>query len=304
MIKQHRSRIAGLATALLDRALPVTPASRVGALRAANGAYTAWYLGRRVRMFRKVHRTDPALFQPVGPVRVLRKPLPPVVADTIMVATLASTAAFTAGVAHRVTGPLHAALLTWTLSYRNSWSMIFHSDNTLVLATAALGVSPAADAVSVDALLAPRGRPADDWRYATPVRAIQTATVVTYFLAGFAKVAGPLGWGWADGEVLRRQIAADGLRKELLGSKAAATGIRLYNQTGLFRLLAAGSLAVELAAPIVLLDRRLARLWAAGAFGLHWGIFVVMGIRFRYNQSGVVYLPFFPVEKLLPPALR
>lgn len=228
---------------------------------------------------------------------MLRRPLPPLVADALAAATLASTAAFTAGVAHRVTGPLHAGLLTWTLSYRNSWSMIFHSDNALVLHTAALGLTPSADAVAVDA---PRLCGPADWRYAVAPGVMQSATAILYCLAGVAKVTGPLGWGWADGEVLRRQIAVDGLRKELLGSHAAEVGLRLYPRTGLFTVMSAGSLALELGAPLALVDRRLTRMWTLGALSMHWGIFAIMGIRFRHHQSGVVYLPSWPVERLLP----
>lgn len=301
MISSLRSMISRLAGTLDDRILPAVSAARPGLLRAANGAYTAWYLGRRATMFRKVHRTDPELFQPVGPVKVLHRPLPPRVADALYYATLATDVAFTLGIRHRVVGPLHSALLLWTISYRNSWSMIFHSDNNLVLHTAVLGLAPSADAVALDA---PRRVPAPSWEYSAAVRGMQVVTAVNYFLAGLAKVKGPLGWRWADGEVLRRQIAADGLRKELLGSQAAGSGLRLYDQTSLFTVMAAGSLVLELAAPLALLDRRLARLWALGALGMHWGIFVIMGIRFRHNQSGVLYLPYFAIERLLPPRLR
>lgn len=286
---------------LLDRLdrrlLPPTSPARTGVLRAVTGAYTGWYLGRRWRMLRRVHRTDPALFDPVGPVKVLRRPLPPLVADALTAATLASTAAFTAGIAHRVTGPLHAGLLTWTLSYRNSWSMIFHSDNALVLHTAALGLTPSADAVS---LTSPRTTGTAHWRYAVAPGLMQGATAVLYWLPGVAKVTGPLGWGWADGEVLRRQIAIDGMRKELLGSRAAGLGLRLYPQTRLFTVMAAGSLVIELVAPLVIVDRRLARCWTLGALGMHWGIFLIMGIRFRHQLTGVIFLPFWPVEKALP----
>jgi hypothetical protein len=128
---------------------------------------------------------------------------------------------------------------------------------------------------------------------------MQAVTATTYFVSGVAKVKGPLGWSWARGESLRSQIAADGLRKELLGSHAAGAGVRLYRHTALFRLLATGSLALELVAPLTLLDRRLARLWAVSAFGMHWGIRLIMGIRFRHHMSGVVYAPFFPVERLV-----
>lgn len=310
MFTRIRAAAHRLASALDRRILPATSAARPALNRVATGAYTAYYLARRVRMFRAVHRTDPSLFRPVGPVKVLRRPLPAPVADALMYATIASDVAFTLGLRHRVTGPLHAALLTWSLSYRNSWSMIFHSDNNLVLHTAALGLAPSADAVSIDSLVArratggPKTAAPSSWRYAAPVRGMQAVTAVNYFLAGYAKVAGPLGWRWADGEVLRRQMAADGLRKELLGSRAAGLGIRLYPRTALFTVSAAGSLVLELAAPLALLDRRLARLWAVSAFSMHWGIFVIMGIRFRHNLSGVLYVPYFPVERLLPARLR
>jgi len=244
-------------------------------------------------MLRQVHRTDPALFAPVGPVRALSRPLPPAVADALVTAELVATTAFTLGVRHRVTGPLHAALLLWTLSYRNSWSMVFHNDNTLVLHTLVTGLSPAADALSVDALLRP-GSPAPHWRYGFPatVSSAVSAVSAAYLVAGLAKVRGPLGWGWASGDALRSQVAADGLRKELLGSSAAPLGVRLYRYTGLWRTMAVGSLAVELGAPLALLDRRLGRAWAGAAFGMHWGIKAVMGITFRYHLSGAAYTSF------------
>ena len=141
-------------------------------------------------------------------------------------------------------------------------------------------------------------------RYAAAVRGLQLVPAVNYFLAGYAKVKGPLGWKWADGEVLRGQIAADGLRKELLGTPASGLGVALFGQRALFTAMAAGSLAIELVAPLVLVDRRVARAWAAGAFAMHWGIYALMGIRFRHNLSGVVYLPFLPVERAVPAALR
>lgn len=291
--------IARLLGRLDARWLPATPATRPAVLRVINGVYTAHYLARRVGMLRRIHRTDPQLFAPVGPVRVLRRPLPPLVADALVYACLAADVASTVGFRHRVTGPLHAGLLLWTLSYRNSWSMIFHNDNNLVLHSAVLGCTRSADALSVDALMGSPER-GEHWRYAAAPRAMQAVTTATYFVAGVAKVTGPLGWSWGSGESLRSQIAADGLRKELLGSSAAPLGVRLYEQTALFRLMATGSLVLELAAPLALIDRRLARVWVVSAFGMHWGIWAIMGITFRHHMSGVVYASFFPVERLDP----
>ena len=297
----HRAlrTVRRLAGRLDRRILPDTPATRPAVLRIATGAYTAWYLRPRIRMFAKVHRTDPSLFAPVGPCRVLRRPLPPRVADALVWATVASDVAFTLGLRHRVVGPLHAGLLLWTLSYRNSWSMVFHNDNNLVLHTAVLGLTRSADALAPGAGARRLGGAAGNWRYAAPHRGMQAATLVTYWLAGVAKVRSSAGWGWAKGEGMRRQVAADGLRKELLGSSAGGLGMRLYPHTGVWTVLAAGSLLLELLAPLVMLDRRVGRLWAVSAWGMHWGIYLVMNITFRHNLSGVMYLPWFPVEKAL-----
>jgi hypothetical protein len=275
------------------------PAARTGLVRALVGGYTLVYLGRRRQMFREVTRTDPALFKPVGPVRALRKPLPPPVADALSDATLVSTALFTLGAGHRVTGRLHSALLAWTLSYRNSWSMIYHSDNTMVLHTLVLGATRSADAVSVDALVRGGDTPADHPRYDVPLQVMNAASTAAYLLAGVAKVAGPSGWHGADGAGMRRQVAVDGVRKELFGSEAAPVGAALYRHKHLFTAMAAGSLVLELGAPLAMLDRRLGRAWVAAMFGLHWGIRAVMGITFRYQMSGVSFASWLEVERLL-----
>jgi len=108
--------------------------------------------------------------------------------------------------------------------------------------------------------------------------------------------------GWASGEQLRRQIAVDALRKEMLGKPVTPIVYKLYRQDRLFRILALGSLLVEAAAPLVLVDRRLARLWALNAWAMHWGILALMNISFRYQLSGFIYLSFFDVERLLDAA--
>lgn len=93
-----------------------------------------------------------------------------------------------------MTGRVHAALLTWTLAYRNSWSMIFHSDNLLVLHTLALSAGRAIDAVSLDAALGSRGTPAAHPRYGWPLHLMNATTAATYLLAGVAKIAGESSW--------------------------------------------------------------------------------------------------------------
>lgn len=153
------------------------------------------------------HRRD---FKPVGVARPLPKPLPVRVVKATTAANYATTVLACLGVAHPFTGPINSALTWWTLTYRNSWSMVFHNDNTAVLHTAALAVSPAADVWSVDALAARRvnGSPPrshTSWRYGWPMQAANSLTVATYFVSGVAKLRGPLGWRWASGAHLSRR---------------------------------------------------------------------------------------------------
>lgn len=275
------------------------PAVRPAVLRVLVGVYLLYYLGRRYSMFVKVAGSDASLFKPVGVASVLDKPVPVETFWRLLVATYVANVAFIFGWRHRYTGPLFAGLLLWVMSYRNSWSMVYHNDNGLVLHAMILGLTPSADVLSLDALRRATTAKDPDWRYGWPVRLMSTVTALTYFVAGVAKVKGPLGWKWADGEALRGQIAVDGLRKELLGGEAAPLAYVLYNNLFLFKILAVGSLIMELAAPLALLDKRISRLWAFGAFQMHWGIYLLMKIKFRYQLSGLIFASFFDLDRIL-----
>jgi hypothetical protein len=275
---------------------PEAPARRLALLRILVGGWALWHFGRRRKMLNRVARTDHALFAPVGVVRLLDRPLDPAAFRVLLAGTQAANVAFVLGWRHRATGPLFAGSLLSLCSYRNSWSMIYHSDNIVVLHVLVLGLAPAADALALDA----RGRPGPNaaWRYGWPIQLLKTLTALTYFVAGVAKLKGPLGRRWATGEALRSQVLVDGLRKELMGDGAAPLAFTLYRQLALFRMLAVGSLLMELGAPLALLDRRLARLWAVNVFLMHWGIYLIMRIKFRYQLSGLVFAPFFDVERI------
>jgi hypothetical protein len=224
------------------------------------------------------------------------------VADGIFDAAQVVNIAATVGLGHRVTGPLNAALQLWTISYRNSWAMLLHNDNMMTMHQMVLGTTKSADALSIDALLregslAPQRY---DRAYGAVPTVLNVATAAVYFLSGVAKVRGPLGLKWAGGDVLRGHIAVDGMRKDLFGSTKPEAGAALYRQKELFTVLAALSLAVELGAPLSLVNRRLGQLFALAAWGMHAGIRIVMGIKFKYNLSGVSYLPYFPMGPQLP----
>src|SRR5262245_51135723 len=126
------------------------PAERLAALRILIGGYAFVYVTARLPEFIGVARYSATHFSPVGVVRVLDTPLPPSIATAIAIGTCCLLAGFVAGVRYRITAPLAAVALLWTLTYRNSWGQVFHTENLLVLHVIALALAPAADAWAVD----------------------------------------------------------------------------------------------------------------------------------------------------------
>lgn len=281
---------------IATKAVEPAPAARLGSARALTGAYALVYLLINRRETRAVHRTKTSEFSPTGPVRLLPRPVPAAVADTLNDAAIVSSALFALGLCHRVVGPLHSLLLTWTQSYRNSWGMIFHTTNTLVAHTVVLGTSPAADAVSLS-----RRRqqdPPPHERYGLPLATMRLATVIAYLLAGIAKIWQPRGWTWAKGDALRRHVAINAVRKILYGETPGSMALRLHQQRWLWTSAAVGSLVLELIAPLVLLRRRAGQAWATSMLGVHWGIYIIMRIKFPYQMSGLNFAAWLDLERL------
>jgi hypothetical protein len=277
------------------------PPERLALLRIAVGAFALYYIGARYDMLMKIAGTDASLFDPVGLAAISGRPLAVGLFQGLLIATLLANGAFLLGWRFRLTGPLFGLLLMWLLCYRNSWSMIFHSDNAMVMHAMILGLSRAGDAWSLDARRRRKAAPADlpieaGWQYGWPIRLSCAITTATYFLAGVAKLA-TQGFGWASGEALRAQVAVDSLRKELLGEGAPALAYALYDEIWLFAILGAGTLVFELGAPLALLHKRAGQFWAAQVWLMHVGIYFVMGISFRYQLLGLIFLSFLDADR-------
>jgi hypothetical protein len=271
------------------------PALRLALFRSLLGVFAFGYVLARFTGFTSVATLEAWQFAPVGAARLLSHPLPAVWVSAIVVVTLLLAAAFTVGLRYRWTAPAFALSLLWVTSYRSSWGMLFHTDNLLVLHVLLLSLAPAADAWSIDARLAP-APPGEDGRYGWALRAVCVLTVVTYFVAGVAKLKLG-GFGWLEGEQLRGQIAFDNLRKIQLGRSASELGVWFVKHPAFFPPLAVLTLLVELGAPLALLRTRFALLWALAAFSFHVGVAVLMNIKFPYPLSFVPYLAFFRLER-------
>ncbi|BFP42453.1 hypothetical protein FGF1_32980 [Flavobacteriaceae bacterium GF1] len=279
---------------------------RLAIIRMATGGFCLWYLLSRFNMLqRMVQNTD--AFEPVGLLSWMQEPLHPNLFWWISILLIVFNICYILGWKFRITGPAFAILALLFFSYRNSWSMIYHNRNALVLHILIVGLVASADAWSVDAWSQRRkGVPKQNahWRYGWPIMLICAVTVGSYFLSGVAKIAGDLAWDWATGSAMRSQIAVDALRKSILGAETAPFFNVIYKHTWLFFLLGIFTFIVELGAPLALYKKRWGRFWAVLTWGMHWGIYFIMGITFRYQMTGLIFLSFFAPEKLLTKARK
>jgi len=289
------------------------PATRLALLRIIIGGYALYDVTDRFNAFLRNTQTNPSLFDPVGPVAILSAPLEPSVFQALLIITVVLNVQFLLGWGHRVVGPLFGFALLWVLSYRNSWSMIFHTDNLLTLHVLILGFTRSADALSLDALQRiptpdrwPRPLnswrlrlPPPHWQYGYPIRLLCLVTTLIYFISGTAKLLGPMGASWGVGQSLRSQIAYDVWRKELLVADPPTLIFGLYDQLWLFTALGIGTFVIELGAPLAVLSGWIAALWIPSAYLMHQGIAQLMGIEFPYQLSGVAFAPFVPLTQVL-----
>lgn len=299
----------------LDRFfLPPAPATRLGLLRFGLGAYVLQDLIRVRRGVLALADGDPALWDPVGVTHLLSGPVDPATWQLVHDSTIVVGVLFTLGAFWRVSGPLFAALLLFVWTYRVSWHMIYHVHHLAMLHVMVLAVVPAAAAFSVDAAWGRRWRaltaaPAGtgtSWRYGWPIRLVSIVTVLCYMLAGIAKFQ--LGGAdWGAGRNLLDQVAYDGIYKAVLGPEGDAPSPYIafaYRHPWIMGPLATGALLLETFAPLALLHRRLGYLFSIGAVGMHWGIHLFMNLVFPYPISGMAFLSFFPLERLLPARWR
>jgi hypothetical protein len=273
------------------------PAERLAALRIAIGAYAVIWMIARLPELVAVARSPASQLAGVGVTRLLHAPLPPAVAVAVAVATIGLLLAFTAGAGYRVTAPLAALGLAWTLSYRSSWGMVFHTEDLLVLHVVALACAPAADAWTL--VRRPSGAArAPGAGHGWAIKLLAALTCATYLLAGIAKLR-LAGLHWLDGEQLRNQIAIDNLRKALLGGATAPLASPLVAHPAVLAALSIATLVIELGAPLALLGGRPARLWAWAAWGFHVGVILTMNVWFPYPLTWIAFLPLIDAERVV-----
>ncbi|MBK8942954.1 MAG: hypothetical protein IPM79_36495 [Polyangiaceae bacterium] len=285
------------AARLDDLVRPIAPAERLAAVRLLVGTFALIYLLVRLGSFASVATHDAGDFAPAGPARLLSGPIPAWGVYGAVALTLAFGVTFLVGWRFKITGPLYAASLISVLAYRNSFGMIFHTENLMVMHVAILALSDSAAAYSLDAKRE-GATPEPARRYGFALQWLGVVTAVAYVLAGVAKLR-VSGLGWAGGEILRNHIVYDNLRKHLLGDSFSPLGAWTARHTWLFPPLAVLTLIFELGAPIALLRGRIAKAWALVAWSFHVGVLALMWILFPYQLFFIAFASFFEPEKLV-----
>lgn len=275
--------------------LSPAPAQRLALLRIAIGLYGLVNVAVSFSEFDRLANRPASEFEPVGLAGVLSGPVPSVLLWMLFAALLVTGAAFVLGAGFRLTGPVFAFCgLAWA-TYHSSWGQLLHFEHVLTLHLLILGLSPAAEAVSVDGRSG-GGVSEASVRYGWPIRLMAMVTVVTYSLAGVAKLRVG-GLEWLDGSTLANHIAYSATRMDLLGESRPPLATLVVKQEWLLGPMAAVGLAVELLAPLALLGGRIRRLWVVGIVLFHLGTLTTMFVFFAYNGLGFALLPLFELER-------
>ncbi len=144
-------------------------------------------------------------------------------------------------------------------------------------------------ALHVGALLAAGGR-FDAVRSGWALRLASLMTVITYVLAGIAKLRLG-GLDWVSDGALERNISFSATRFEVLGGTPSPFAT-LFADLGFLSVpLGISVIAIELGAPLALVNRRIARVWALAAWVMHVGIAATMFVIFHWPLLGAAFLP-------------
>ena len=293
-----------------SRGFPVVdasaPAERLAMLRILTGTFALLYLLVRLPVFLQLGDRRSG-FDGVGVAVVLDRPVSGVVVDVVVAVTLVAGVSFVSGWRFRFGGPVFALGMLALASYRGSWGQLLHFENLMVLYLVIIALSPAADAWSVDARRRGDSGRRDDGRmgpaccgsvaYGFPIALTSLVLVITYVIAGLAKVRYG-GLEWVVGDTLRNHVAYAAARLELLGGSPSPLAGWAVGLDGIWPLVAAGTIVVELAAPVALVGGRIRTVWVAAAWLIHLGVLAFMLIGFPFPLLLVAFAPLYRVERL------
>lgn len=270
------------------------PAERLALLRILVGIYCVGLLLLRGPSLLRLAQLDAARFDGVGLAVLLDVPLSLPSLIALLALAFVGALCFCVGFRHRVLAPGFAVLLLFLLSYRNSWGHMSHSEQLVSIHVLLLSVLPCADALSRDHT-AGRTFAGPSHRYGWPMRLLMLCVVISYMIAGWAKLHYG-GLAWVSGDAVYQQVAHDTLGKLRLGAFVSPLGPTLLRWPWVFAVASVFTLIIELGALVALLGGRLRTAWVAGAYAMHVGIALTMSIAFPYPLWGIAFASFFELE--------
>lgn len=276
------------------------PAARLATLRVLVAGFAVLYLVVRLPVFwRLADRRDG--FDGVGLAALLAGPVQPLVVRVVLAVTLGAGLAAIVGWRFRCVAPVFAFGVLALTSYRGSWGQLLHFENLFTLHLLILALAPAADAWSLDARRRDGTRCGEPRRdptaYGWPVALCALVVVIVYVIAGVAKLRYG-GVDWVVGDSLRNHVAYAAARNELVGVPAAPLADLAVRVRGVWPLLAAGAVVLEIGAPVALFGGRWRTAWVTAVWLMHVGILLTMRIGFPYPLFLVAFAPFFRIERL------
>jgi len=261
------------------------PARRLSIVRAATFGYAALWLIVRFRYLMDVADLPARRFEPVGVLELLERPPSPRVIVAVWLVTLAASIAAVAGRSLRWSAPTGAIGMFLLATFTSSFGQVFHTEHLLTLHLLVLAAG---------ALIEPPA-PSDGETSGWPLNLMMSIVVVTYVLAGVAKLRWS-GSDWVRGDVLQNWIAVDNLRKILFDDIHSPIGGWMSGIDWVWMPIAVLTLIVELGAPVALAPGRIRTAWLVAAWGFHVGVFVLMAISFPYQLTGVAFASFLRTE--------
>jgi len=298
--------VTGYATTV-DRRLPivdaVAPPTRLAAYRILFSAFVAIYLLVRLPHFLVLGDRADADFAPVGLLSVLDRPPAGWAVDLAVLGTILASLAACAGWRYRIAGPVMAVGMLLLATLHSSWGQLLHFEHLMVLHALVMGFAPAADAWSLDARRhCPARNEANEadeaptsTRYGWPIAMLVVITVITYVVAGIAKLRYG-GIDWLTSDTLRNHIAYTATRAELLGGDPAPLAGLAIRTSWLLAPFAVATVLLELGAPIAMLGGRWRDVWVIAVWGMHVGIALTMWIGFPLVLWGIAFAPMFAIE--------
>jgi hypothetical protein len=281
----------------------IAPATRLAAFRVVVGVFVLAYLTGRSPVFLALADRPAEDFDGVGVLALLSAPFSGGLVGAVVIVALVSGVATTLGWQYRPNAIAFAAAVLLLTTLRGSWGQLLHFENLMVLQLIVLAASPAADAWSLDARRRAepdRHNPTEQSvRYGWPLAVAGLVTIVTYVIAGIAKLRYG-GLDWISGDTLQNHIAYSAARLDLLGGNPPVLAEFAVRREWALGLGAAVGVAIELSAPMVLIGRRSRNVWVAAAWLMHVGILLTMAVGFPSPLFGAAFASFFALEQVVP----